>query len=167
MQDQDIINEEERHEAATEEPTTLGCQSLVPGAIPPGADGTEPADEMLKKTQSEQQCEEARRLRKIVWKCYETKVDLAVMGKTQQNGKVYEVRISKRGDSKVQDTYGQCKVNGKDVLTCRFSGSAWMLKRILTEGMQELVNYKAKRNRDRRRNQAKRKAVRAEAGEVK
>ena len=167
MKDQDIINEEELHEAATEEPKTLGCPSLGPKVLPSGFDGVEPAGEMLKKTQSEQQREEARRLRKIVWKCYATKVDLAVMGKTQQNGKVYEVRISKRGDSKVQDTYGQCKVNGKTVLTCSFSGSAYMLKRILTGGMQELVNYKAKRNRDRRRNQAKRKAVRAEAGEVK
>lgn len=177
MQDQNIINEEERHEAATEEPTTVGisaeaegraaeqplgqCPSLVPGAIPPGADGTEPSVEMLKKTQSEQQREEARRKRKIHWTVYPTKVDVCAMGKTQQNGKVYEVRISKRGDSKVQDTYGQCKVNGKTVLTCSFTGSAWMLKRILTEGMQALVNYKAKRNRDSRR-AAKRRAANQE-----
>ena len=58
MQDQDIINEEERHEAATEEPTTLGisaeaegraaeqplgqCPSLGPKVLPSGFDGTEP-----------------------------------------------------------------------------------------------------------------------------
>ena len=110
------------------------------------------------KTQSEIQREEARQKRKIHWTCYPTKVDICVMGKTEQNGKVYEVRISKRGDSKVRDTYGKCKVNGKKVLTCRFIGSAWMLKRILTEGMQELVNYKAKRNRDSRRNYKRRDA---------
>ena len=44
MQDQDIINEEERHEAATEEPTTLGCPSLGPKVLPSGFDGTEPGD---------------------------------------------------------------------------------------------------------------------------
>ena len=49
MQDQDIINEEERQEAATEEPTTLGCPSLGPCAIPSGADGTEPAEDVKDK----------------------------------------------------------------------------------------------------------------------
>lgn len=44
MQDQDIINEEERHEAATEEPTTLGCPSLGPKVLPSGFDGTEPGE---------------------------------------------------------------------------------------------------------------------------
>ena len=113
--------------------------------------------------QSQLQREEARRLRKIVWRTYETKCDIAVMGKTQQNGKVYEVRIAKRGDSKVQDTYAQCKVNGKTVMTCSFIGGAWMLKRILTGGMQALVNYKAKRNRDSRRNHKKRDAAKRAA----
>ena len=42
-------------------------------------------------------------------------------------------------------------MNGNGVLTCNFTGSAWMLKRILTAGMQALVNYKAKLNRDKRR----------------
>ena len=85
------------------------------------------------------------------------------MGKTEQNGKVYEVRVNKRGDAKVQDTYGQCKVNGKIVLTCSFTGSAWMLKQILTAGMQALVNHKAKRRRDdRRQNRAKRDAAKKE-----
>lgn len=141
MQDKDEI-----YEAATETPASLGCPSLVPGAV---VVHDEPTD--AEKTQSEQQREEARRKRKIVWKCYPTKVDLCVMGKTQQNGKVYEVRISKRQVAKISDTYAQCKVNGKGVLTCNFTGSAWMLKRILTAGMQALVNHKAKRNRDKRR----------------
>ena len=196
----DVINEEERHEAATEEPTTIGCQSLVPGKVvvhDEPADAAQLADvapdyEMLareltrdgfdvdrlakaieaeasqrpieyptfytpgwladlaKKMQSEKDREEARQKRKIGWKLYETKVDLCVIGKTQQNGKVYEVRISKRPPD-VSDTYAQCKVNGKTVLTCSFIGGAWMLKRILTKGMQALVNYKAKKNRDSRR----------------
>ena len=141
MRDQDEI-----YEAATEEPATLGCPSLVPGTV---VVHDEPTD--AEKTQSEQQREEARRKRKIVWKCYETKVDICVMGKTQQNGKVYEVRISKRQVAKISDTYAQCKVNGNVVLTCNFTGSAWMLRRILTAGMQALVNYKAKRKRDKRR----------------
>ena len=147
MRDQDEI-----YEAAT-----LGCPSLVPGTVVVHDEQT-----AAEKTQSEQQREEARRKRKIVWKCYETKVDLCVMGKTQQNGKVYEVRISKR-QTDVSDTYAQCKVNGKGVLTCNFTGSAWMLKRILTAGMQALVNYKAKRNRDSRRNYAKREAAKQQA----
>ena len=108
------------------------------------------------EVKAEIQREEARQKRKIHWTCYPTKVDVCVMGKTEQNGKVYEVRISKRGDSKVQDTYGQCKVNGKTVITCSFTGSAWMLESILTRGMQALVNYKAKRNRDSRRNYKRR-----------
>ena len=140
MNDQD-----EMFEAATEEPATLGCPSLVPGTV---VVHDEPTD--AQKTQGEQQREEARQKRKIVWKCYPTKVDLCVMGKTQQNGKVYEVRISKRQVAKISDTYAQCKVNGKNVLTCNFTGNAWMLKRILTAGMQALVNYKAKLNRDKR-----------------
>ena len=106
--------------------------------------------EIAKKTQSEQQREEARQKRKIGWKLYATKADICVMGKTQQNGKVYEVRIAKR-QTDVSDTYAQCKVNGKTVITCSFTGSAWMLKRILTAGMQALVNHKAKRKRDKRR----------------
>lgn len=113
--------------------------------------------------QSQLQREEARRLRKIVWRTYETKCDIAVMGRTRQNGKVYEVRIAKRGDSKVQDTYGQCKVNGKTVMTCSFIGGAWMLKRILTGGMQALVNYKAKKASDSRRNYKKRDAAKRAA----
>ena len=236
MQDQDEI-----YEAATEEPATLGCPSLVPGKVvvhdEPGAETlaelqrkgaslkasndrmyakmvriAELANECVlktthaeyapgqygqdycefgkamgeirelvgkslveraQKTQSEQQREEARQKRKIVWKCYPTKVDLCVMGKTQQNGKVYEVLIGKR-QTDVSDTYAQCKVNGYGVLTCNFTGGAWMLKRILTAGMQALVNYKAKKNRDSRRNYAKREAAakqqahdnKAKAGEV-
>ena len=113
--------------------------------------------------QSQLQREEARRLRKIVWRTYETKCDIAAMGRTRQNGKVYEVRISKRVDSKVQDTYAQCKVNGKTVITCSFTRGAWMLKRILTAGMQALVNYKAKKARDSRRNYKKRDAAKRAA----
>ena len=113
--------------------------------------------------QSQLQREEARRLRKIVWRTYETKCDIAVMGRTRQNGKVYEVRIVKRVDSKVQDIYAQCKVNGKTVITCSFIGGAWMLKRILTAGMQALVNYKAKKARDSRRNYKKRDAAKRAA----
>ena len=61
MQDQDIINEEERHEAATEEQTTLGisaeaegraaeqplgqCPSLGPKVFPSGFDGVEPGQD--------------------------------------------------------------------------------------------------------------------------
>ena len=126
------------------------------------------------KTQSEIQREEARQKRKIHWTCYPTKVDLCVMGRTEQNGKVYEVRVNKRKVADVQDTYGQCKVNGKTVLTVSFIGSAWMLKRILTKGMQALVNYKAKKNRDSRRNYKRRDAAKqqahdnkGDAGEVK
>ena len=113
--------------------------------------------------QSALQREEARQKRVIHWTCYPTKVDLCVMGKTEQNGKVYEVRIDKCGDSKVQDTYAQCKVNGKTVITCSFTGGAWMPKRILTAGMQALVNYKAKKARDRRRNYKKRDAAKRAA----
>ena len=111
------------------------------------------------EVKAEIQREEARQKRKIHWTCYPTKVDVCVMGKTEQNGKVYEVRISKRGDSKVQDTYGQCKVNGKTVITCSFTGGAWMLKSILTRGMLALVNFKAKRARDSRRNYKRRDAA--------
>ena len=139
--------------------------------LPPQGDdvrgGAVSAASLTPEEQSALQREEARQMRKIHWTCYPTKVDLCVMGRTEQNGKVYEVRISKRGDSKVQDTYGQCKVNGKTVVTCSFTGNAWMLKRILTEGMQALVNYKAKKKRDSRRNYAKRDAVAKAAGEVK
>ena len=108
------------------------------------------------RSEAEIQREEARQKRKIHWTCYPTKVDLCVMGRTEQNGKVYEVRVNKRKVADVQDTYGQCKVNGKTVLTVSFTGGAWMLKRILTEGMQALVNYKAKKNRDSRRNYKRR-----------
>ena len=158
----------ELHEAATEEPSApVSAAPRGVTTIPPGADGTPPADEdEQRKAQSEQQREEARQKRKIHWKAYETKVDLCVMGKTQQNGNVYEVRINKR-QTDVSDTYAQCKVNGKVVLTCSFIGGAWMLKRILTGGMQSLVEYKAKRNRDRRRRCAKlAAAAKAQAGEV-
>ena len=155
MNDQDEL---EMQEAASEEPTGVFPHGAVV-QLPGGFDGVE----QVEKTQSDIQREEARRKRKIHWKVYPTKVDVCVMGKTEQNGKVYEVRISKRGDSKVQDTYGQCKVNGKTVLTCSFTGSAWMLKRMLTAAAQALVNYKAKRNRDSRRNYKRRDAAKAAA----
>lgn len=45
MNDQDIISEEERREAATEEP--IGCPSLIP-QLPGGADGAEPIEETAK-----------------------------------------------------------------------------------------------------------------------
>ena len=38
----DVINEDERHEAATEEPTTVGCPALGPKVLPGGFDGVEP-----------------------------------------------------------------------------------------------------------------------------
>ena len=38
----DVINEEERHEAASEEPTTVGCPSLGPKVLPGGFDGVKP-----------------------------------------------------------------------------------------------------------------------------
>ena len=91
----------------------------------------------------------------IHWTCYPTKTDLAVMGKTKQNGKVYEVRIVKR-TAEVTNTYWETKVNGHRVFQGWFEGSAWMAKRMLTAAMQALVNHKAKRARDRRRNFAKR-----------
>ena len=50
MQDQDIINEEERHDAATEEPTTVGCPSLGPKVLPGGFDGVEPGQDTKNKT---------------------------------------------------------------------------------------------------------------------
>ena len=130
-------------------------------------------DSQDSRSEAEIQREEARQKRKIRWTCYPTKVDLCVMGRTEQNGKVYEVRVNKRKVADVQDTYGQCKVNGKTVLTVSFTGGAWMLKRILTQGMQSLVNYKAKKNRDSRRNYKRRDAAKQQAhdnkaaGEVK
>ena len=157
------------------EPIVPGCPSLMPRQLPGGFDGVESGEAESLPLQKEDdialdsayQREEARQKRKIHWKVYPTKVDVCAMGKTEQNGKVYEVRVNKRGDAKVQDTYGQAKVNGKTVLTVSFTGNAWMLKRILTEGMQALVNYKAKKNRDSRRNYAKRDAAKKAAGEGK
>lgn len=50
MQDQDIINEEERHESATEEPTTPGCPQHMPTHLPSGFDGVEPGQDTKNKT---------------------------------------------------------------------------------------------------------------------
>ena len=136
-----------------------GCPSLGPKVFPSGADVTAPAPEKLAEfCQSELQREEARRLRKIVWRAYATKGDPSVMGKTRQNDKVYEVRIAKR-QADVSDTYAQLKVNGKTVLTGSFIGGAWMAKRMMTAAAQALVNHKAKLNRDSRRNYKKRAAA--------
>ena len=44
MQDQDIISEDERHEAATETPAFLGCPQHMPTHLPSGFDGVEPGD---------------------------------------------------------------------------------------------------------------------------
>ena len=139
-----------------------GVSPVHAGGAADGANGQDARstkmDPLTPEEQSDIDRALAREKRIIHWKLYPTKIDICAMGKTKQNGKVYEVRIVKRGESKVQDTYGQGKVNGKTVITCSFTGSAWMLKRILTSGMQALVNHKAKRNRDSRRNFAKRKA---------
>ena len=106
--------------------------------------------------------EEARQKRLIQWKCYQTKVDIAVMGKTDQNGKVYEVRINKR-PTEDMSTYWETKVNGHRVFHGWFEGSAWMARRILTAAMQALVDHKAVRHRQSRRNYAKRaRAARSE-----
>ena len=105
--------------------------------------------------QSEIDREKARQKRLIHWKCYATKVDIAVMGKTDQNGKVYKVRIKKRPDESM-NTYWETKVNGHRVFQGWFEGSAWMAKCMLTAAMQALVNHKGKRKRERRRNYAKR-----------
>ena len=45
MNDQDIISEDERHEAATETPAFLGCPQHMPTHLPSGFDGVEPGDE--------------------------------------------------------------------------------------------------------------------------
>ena len=45
MNDQDQINEEERHEAATETPAFLGCPQHMPTHLPGGFDGTFPAED--------------------------------------------------------------------------------------------------------------------------
>ena len=99
---------------------------------------------------AEQQRKEARQKRKIHWASYTTKSDVTVMGKTGQNSKVYEVRIVKRREPG-EYTCGTCRVNGKRVMDVKFTGSTWMLKRILTAGMQGLVTYKALRSRNKRR----------------
>ena len=44
MNDQDIISEEEKHEAATETPAFLGCQQHMPTHLQSGFDGAEPGD---------------------------------------------------------------------------------------------------------------------------
>ena len=49
----EIINEEERHEAATEEPTTVGCPSLGLGKLPGGFDGVEPREKPIDPTAPE------------------------------------------------------------------------------------------------------------------
>ena len=49
----DVINEEERHEAATEEPTTVGCPSLGLGKMPGGFDGVEPREKPIDPTAPE------------------------------------------------------------------------------------------------------------------
>lgn len=41
----DVITDDERHEAATEEPTTIGCPSLGLGKLPGGFDGVEQEEE--------------------------------------------------------------------------------------------------------------------------
>lgn len=38
----DVISEDERHEAASEEPTFSGCPALGPKVLPSGFDGVEP-----------------------------------------------------------------------------------------------------------------------------
>jgi len=98
---------------------------------------------------SEMQRMEARKNLKIHWKTYETKADVAAMGKTRQNGKVYEIRVTKRTDQK-KCTEFFCVVNGTTVLEGTFGGSAWTAKRILEFALQELVNMKARRSRQRR-----------------
>ena len=118
---------------------------------------TVPKAPLTPEEQSALDREEARQKRLIHWTAYPTKVDIAVMGKTEENGKVYEVRINKR-TSEVTTTYWETKVNGHRVFQGWFEGSAWMAKRMLTAAMQALVNHKAKRNRDSRRNYAKRAA---------
>ena len=169
-------SEAEIYEAATEESATVGCPSLVPWKRPGGFDGAAPGKEVKDKGEgeqrnstvhlkpspspesaakllapsSEQQREEARQKRKIHWASYTTKVDVTVMGKTGQSSKVYEVRVDKRREPG-EYTCATCRVNGKRVMDVKFTGSAWMLKRILTAGMQGLVNYKALRCRNKRR----------------
>lgn len=99
--------------------------------------------------------QEAKAKRRIRWKTYYTKEDICAMGKTQQNGKVYEVRISKRSAGEVEDTFGELKVNGTRVMTYSFSGGAYHLKRMMTAAAQALVEYKATRRRAKRRRDAK------------
>ena len=151
-------------EAATELPAFMGCPALGPKTLPSGFEGTEPGGaqggEGVSPAQTDDDREVARQKRVIHWKVYPTKVDICVMGKTEQNGKVYEVRITKR-TAEVTNTYWETKVNGHRVFQGWFEGSAWMAKRMLTAAMQALVNHKAKRARDRRRNNAKRKAATA------
>lgn len=151
----------EIHEAATEEP--VGCPSLAPANLPSGADGTPTAED--REAQSARDREIAYKARAIKWQKFETKKDICVMGRTKQNGKVYEIRIEKRENPDEETTF-YCSVNGTEVMHGDFLGGAHMVKYMLEKAMQALVNRKAKRNRQARRRMAKREAM-DKSGEVK
>lgn len=82
MQDQDIINEEERHEAATETPAFLGCPSLGPKVLPSGFDGVEPSQ---KRSYLEKMNEVLfDRLGKIRDLAHDVRHDIIVRNKTHE-----------------------------------------------------------------------------------
>ena len=63
MQDQDIISEDERHEAASETPAFLGCPQHMPTHLPGGFDGVEPGE----KSKSEVEVEQRNFEKSTVW----------------------------------------------------------------------------------------------------
>jgi len=106
--------------------------------------------------QSEMQRLEAWKARKIHWHAFSTKVDVTAMGRTNHNGKVYEIRILKRNDPKASTEF-YCAVNGYTIMEGTCHCKSWMAKRMLESAMQAMVNYKA-RNRRMKRLADKRRA---------
>ena len=156
----DVINEEERHEAATEEPTTVGCPSLGLGKLPGGFDGVEPREKPIDPTAPEM--EKASKFgllaNGVQMVRYAGGPTVTLIGKRdrgpfeRQEGRtgkvIYKVTVSRETHTATVDVDGATKISlvgtSLGLLEC---GALSMLNCIIKYNARQQRNKRARLNR--------------------
>ena len=152
----DIISEDERHEAATEEPSFSGCPALGPKVLPSGFDGVEPGERGAYK--------HGLLANGVQMIRYASGPMVTLVGKRKrgpyerQGGRtekiIYKVTISRESKTASVEIDGVCKMS-------LVGGGNGLLENGALAMLNCIIRFNARSNRHKRANYKRRKAAAA------
>ena len=157
MNDQDIINEEERHEAATEEPITLGCPSLGPAKV---VVHDEPAEESRPKPG---EMPHLKMPHDFALRRFANKTEVKLIGKfrvadpasCEEPNRVCEIVVAKQARPKLATV----SINGNTIFVISGYVAACCLEKAACKALKACLSYRLEQNRHKLRNRKRRAAA--------